>query len=140
MTATLNDLLARVVKKQAEHDEAMIRAKAIKNELEEIESLAAEALATSGLEKVTCAGRSWRIETATYLNVPKDNREAVLEAAVKEGISDELTTVNTSTLKAWLIERLGDNADKAESLAAGTAFDGLVTEYREIRLRSRTTG
>lgn len=140
MSASLNALLERVVKKQAEYDEANIRAKALKTELEEIEGLAAEALGASGLEKVTCAGRSWRVETATYLNVPKDNREAVLQAAVKEGISEELTTVNTSTLKSWLTNHHGDNADKVESLAAGTAFEGLVTEYREIRLRSRVAG
>lgn len=134
----LNELLERVVRKQSEHEEALIRLKALKQELDSIESLAAEALAASGMEKVTCFGRTWRTEVATYLSIPKDNRRLVIEAAGKEGIADELTTVNTSTLKAWLSERHGEG--DADSLAEGTAFEGLVSEYRAVRLRSRSIG
>lgn len=135
----LNEILDAVVKKQAEKDELEMRLKKLNSECKEIEDLAAEALAASGLERVTYAGRSWRVESVAYLSVPKDNRDAVLQAAYNEGIADELTTVNTATLKSWLVERKKERGEDAgEALAAGTAFEGLVSEYSQIRLRSRS--
>ena len=133
----LNEVLAAVVKKQAECDEIEIVMKKLNSERKDLENIAAEALAASGLERVTYAGRSWRVETKSYLSVPKDNRDAVLQAAYKHGIADELTTVNTSTLKAWLVENKKGEGGDSDSLAAGTAFEGLVSEYSEIRLCSR---
>lgn len=139
MQMNLNEILDAVVKKQAERDELEMRMKKLNSECKEIEDLAAEALAASGLERVTYAGRSWRVESVAYLSVPKDNRDAVLQAAYNEGIADELTTVNTATLKAWLVERKKERGeDSGEALAAGTAFDGLVSEYSQMRLRSRS--
>ena len=135
----LNEILDAVIKKQAECEELEIRMKKLESERKEIESIAAEALAASGLDRVTYAGRSWRVESRAYLSVPKDNRDAVLEAAYAEGIADELTTVNTATLKAWLAERKKElDGDQGGSLASGTAFDGLVSEYTQIRLCSRS--
>jgi hypothetical protein len=135
----LNEILNQVVQKQAECEELEIRLKKLESERKSIEDLAAEALAASGLEKVTYAGRSWRVETVSYLSVPKDNRDAVLEAAHNEGIADELTTVNTATLKSWLIERKKELGEEGQgTLAEGTSFAGLVSEYSQIRLRSRS--
>lgn len=134
----LNEVLDSVVKKQAECEELEIRLKKLSNERKVLEDLAAEVLAASGLERVTYAGRSWRVEPVSYLSVPKDNRDAVLQAAHNEGIADELTTVNTATLKSWLIERKKQEEREGGTLAEGTAFDGLVSEYTQIRLRSRS--
>jgi|688.fasta_scaffold979689_1 hypothetical protein len=135
----LNEILDAVVKKQAECDELEMRMKKLDDQRKQLEDLAAEALAASGLDRVTYAGRSWRVEVASYLSVPKDNRDAVLQAAYNEGIADELTTVNTATLKSWLIERKKEQGqDVSGKLAEGTAFDGLVSEYSQIRLRSRS--
>jgi hypothetical protein len=135
----LNEILDAVVKKQAECAEFEMRMKKMNAECKELEDLAAEALAASGLERVTYAGRSWRVETVSYLSVPKDNRDAVLQAAHNEGIADELTTVNTATLKSWLVERKKELGEEGVgTLAEGTSFDGLVSEYSQIRLRSRS--
>lgn len=136
----LNEILDAVVKKQAECEELEMRLKKMESDRKNLESLAAEALAASGLDRVTYAGRSWRIETKAYLSVPKDNRDAVLAAAYSEGIADELTTVNTATLKSWLIEKKRESGegDSGKPLAAGTAFEGLVSEYSQIRLCSRS--
>ena len=135
----LNQILDLVVKKQAECAEFEIRMKKLNSECKELEDLAAEALAASGLERVTYAGRSWRVESVAYLSVPKDNRDAVLQAAHNEGIADELTTVNTATLKSWLVERKKELGEEGSgTLAEGTAFDGLVSEYLQMRLRSRS--
>jgi hypothetical protein len=105
--------------------------------LKEAESLAVEQLAASGLDGVRAAGKSWYVREFFSVSVPTENREAVVEAAKDAGL-DDLIAVNTTTLKSWLTEqrRAGDGA--GESLAAGTAFDGLVTEYREMRLSHRT--
>jgi len=134
----LNEILDAVVKKQAECDEMSVTMKKLESERKELEDLAAEALAASGLERVTYAGRSWRVEPVSYLSVPKDNRDAVLQAAYNEGIADELTTVNTATLKSWLLERKKQDEREGGTLAEGTAFAGLVSEYTQIRLRSRS--
>lgn len=134
----LNQILDSVVKKQAECEELEIKLKKLTSDRKSLEDLAAEALVVSGLDRVTYAGRSWRVESRAYLSVPKDNRDAVLAAAYSEGIADELTTVSTTTLKAWLIEKQKDKGGSETTLAAGTAFEGLVSEYSEIRLCSRS--
>jgi hypothetical protein len=135
----LNEILDAVVKKQAECDEMSISMKKLESQCKELENLAAEALVASGLDRVTYAGRSWRVEVAAYLSVPKDNRDAVLQAANNEGIADELTTVNTATLKSWLVERKKELGEEGVgNLADGTSFEGLVSEYSQIRLRSRS--
>jgi hypothetical protein len=133
MSDTLATLLERVVAKKAEKDALSNQLKVVDKELDELEGLAAEHMALSGLDGVRAAGRTWWTEHQFYLSVPSDNRDKVLKAAEAEGIKD-LTTINTSTLKAWLLER---RAEGAETIAAGTAFDGLVSEYMKVRLRGR---
>ena len=135
---SLNVVLEQVVAKQAEHEAAVNQAKKIGKELESLESMAAELLGATGMDRVVCAGKSWRLEESIYVSVPKINREEVMKAAIAEGIADELTTVNTTTLKAWLLERRGGEAGE-QSIADGTAFVGLISEYREVRLRCRTS-
>lgn len=135
----LNELLDEVLRRQAECEELEIRLKKLNKEKERVEDIAAEALAASGLQRVTYAGRSWRVEVTPHVSVPKDNRDAVLQAAYAEGIADELTTVNTATLKSWLIEnRKEKGGDTSVGLTEGTAFAGLVSEYSQVRLRSRS--
>lgn len=133
MSDGLAAILDRVVSKKAEKDALSKQLKDVDRELDELETLAAEQMAMSGLDGVRAAGKTWWIEEQFYLSVPSENREEVLKAATAEGIKD-LTTINTATLKAWLLEK---RSEGAETIAAGTAFDGLVSEYRKVRLRGR---
>jgi hypothetical protein len=106
-----------------------------------LETLAVEEMTTQRLDGVRVAGRSWRVEESLHLSVPKDRRDAVLEAARAAGIEDAITTVATTTLKAWLVERAKEAGREAGSpFAAGTPFDGLVGEYTEMKLRHVTVG
>ena len=134
---SLSVALDQVLSKQLEFVEATNKAKKLGHELEVLEGIAAELLGASGMDRVVCGGKSWRLEESIYVSVPKINREEVMKAAIAEGIADELTSINTTTLKSWLIERQGEDI-KTRSAASGTAFDGLLSEHREIRLRCRT--
>jgi len=135
---SLSDLLAEVsrlrdVKAMAEAD-----LKTVKESLERMERLALEALGASGLDGCKVAGRTWWMEESLRLNVNADQREKVLAAAKLEGIDEEITTVATATLKAWLAERAKKNGrGRGGSFVAGTAFEGLVSEFVESQLRSR---
>lgn len=137
---SLSALLSRLVERQAKRDEAAALVKQMDRELEELENLAAEQLAASGLDGVRAAGKTWWVDQTLRLSVPKDNRDAVLEAAQAEGLADELITVNTATLKAWLTERAKKAGGDLADCSKGTAFDGLCSEYVETRLRSRVMG
>lgn len=113
----------------------------LKRRRTQLESLAVEDMTTQRLDGVRVAGRSWRVEESLHLSVPKDRRDAVLEAARAAGIEDAITTVATTTLKAWLVERAREAGREAGSpFAAGTPFDGLVGEYTEMKLRHVTVG
>lgn len=106
-----------------------------------LESIAVEDMTTQRLDGVRVAGRSWRVEESLHISVPKDRRDAVLEAARAAGIEDAITTVSTPTLKAWLVERAKDaGRDAGSPFAAGTPFEGLVGEYSELKLRHLTVG
>lgn len=135
----LSKLLERVAELQAEKDRIATEAKKINKSLDEAEQLAVEVLAASGLDGVRAAGKSWFTREFFSVSVPSENREAVVEAAEEAGLSD-LIAVNTTTLKSWLVENRGDGQPAEAGLAAGTPFDGLVREYREVRLSSRTLG
>jgi hypothetical protein len=135
----LSKLLERVAELQAEKDRIATEAKKINKALDEAEQLAVEVLAASGLDGVRAAGKSWFTREFFSVSVPSENREAVVEAAEEAGLSD-LIAVNTTTLKSWLVENRGDGQPAEAGLAAGTPFDGLVREYREVRLSSRTLG
>lgn len=81
------------------------------------------------------------MEEALRLSVPKDRRDAVLEAARAVGIEDAITTVATPTLKAWLVERAKETGREAGSpFTTGTPFAGIVGEFVETKLRHVTVG
>ena len=81
------------------------------------------------------------MEEALRLSVPKDRRDAVLEAARAVGIEDAITTVATPTLKAWLVERAKEAGREAgRPFSDGTPFSGLVGEFVEMKLRHVTVG
>lgn len=135
----LSKLLERVAELQAEKDRLANEAKKINKALDEAEQMAVEVLAASGLDGVRAAGKSWYTREFFSVSVPTENREAVVEAAKDAGL-DDLIAVNTTTLKSWLIENRGSEQPAEAGLAAGTPFDGLIREYREVRLSHRTLG
>jgi hypothetical protein len=135
----LSKLLERVAELQAEKERIAIEAKKVNKALDEAEQMAVEVLAASGLDGVRAAGKSWSTREFFSVSVPSENREAVVEAAEEAGLSD-LIAVNTTTLKSWLVENRGDGQPAEAGLAAGTPFEGLIDEYREVRLSHRTLG
>lgn len=131
----LSRLLERVAELQAEKDRIAAEAKRVNKALDEAEQLAVEELRASGLDGVRAAGKSWFTQEWFSVSVPATNRDRVIEIARR--VCPEYIGVNTSQLKAYLKEH---RAKGSETLAAGTEFDGLVEEYREVRLSHRTLG
>lgn len=136
----LSTLLGQVADAKRRKEALAAELKTVNEELDALESMAAEQIKASGLDGCRAAGFSWSISETLRLHVPKDNRDAVIRAAAQEGLGDEVVTVQTATLKAWLNERLERaKADGKflEKPSEGTAFEGLLSEYIEIRLASR---
>lgn len=138
-SAGLSDLLSRLVAKREVRDGIAKQLKQADEELESLESLAAEQLGASGLDGCRVAGKTWWIDEALYISTVSADREKLLAAAKAEGLEDAIT-VSTTTIKAWLTERAKNSGSNLENATAGTKFDGLVSEYVKVRLRSRTTG
>lgn len=134
----LSKLLERVSELQAEKDRLATEAKRVNKELDKLEQLAVEALAASGLDGVRAAGKSWFTQEWFSVSVPTENRDKVVEIASRE--CPEYVGVNTAQLKAWLKERRKAGEGGGDTLAAGTPFDGLIREYREVRLSHRSLG
>lgn len=113
----------------------------LKERREYIEKIAVEEMQTQRLDGVRVAGRSWRIEWAHSFSAPEARKEAVMDAARRAGLLDEVTTVNTSRLKALLVEQ-GKKAGRDASLpySDGTEFQGLVGEFVRPVLRHLTLG
>ena len=137
--------LSRVLEEIAQLDKSIGTLSAqvddMKRRRAHLELLAVEEMETQRLDGVRVAGRSWRVEESLHLSVPRDRRDAVLEAARAVGIEDAITTVATTTLKSWLLERAKEAGREAGTpFAAGTPFDGLVGEYSEMKLRHVTVG
>lgn len=106
-----------------------------------LEAIAIEDFQAQRLGGVRVAGRSWRVEEALRLSVPRDRRDAVLEAARAVGIEDAITTVATTTLKSWLVEKAKEAGREAgQPFSSGTPFEGIVGEFVEMKLRHHTTG
>ena len=59
-------------------------------------------------------------------------------AAARQAGLEDFITVNTATLKSWLAEQHRNNGATGNSLADGTPFAGLVSEYHETRLSRQT--
>lgn len=137
----LSDTLADIAHLRAKKSVAESELKGINAELDRLERLALEAFGASGLDGCRVAGRTWWMQEELRLSVDASNRERVLAAAQQEGIADEITTVATTTLKAWLKERAkAGGRERGQSFVAGTAFDGLVSEFVEPKLFSRAVG
>ena len=133
---TLASLLQRIAELKNKKDEAQHILNCLKTDRKDAEETASELLLASGMQKVTSGGRTWWTSEQLFVSIPKEKREEVLEAAEKEGLREELTTVNTSTLKAWLVERAKENGLSLRGAAEGTAFDGLVSEFTARKLHS----
>ena len=135
--SSLKDALDKIVALQAEKDRLGALVKQNSESLSVLENLAVEMMAASGLDGVRASGKSWYLREFFSVSIPSENRQKVVEAAKAEGLGDELVTVNTTTLKSWLIERRGNEGD-GTGLAEGTHFAGLVREFREMRLSHRS--
>jgi hypothetical protein len=135
----LSGLLEQIAEWQAKKEKAEAEVKAINKCLKELESLAVEQLALSGLDGVRAAGKSWYLREFFSVSIPAENKDRVMEIASEA--CPELVSVNTTSLKSWLIEeRRNIEGDAPASLADGTPFEGLVSEYRETRLSHRALG
>jgi hypothetical protein len=138
---SLSGLLEEITQLDRQIGTASAQLDDLKKRRASLEQIAVEDMTTQRLDGVRVAGRSWRVEESLHLSVPKDRRDAVLEAARAAGIEDAITTVATTTLKSWLVERAKEAGREAgSSFAAGTPFDGLVCEYTELKLRHVTVG
>jgi len=132
---SLSETLERVAALYDEKDAAEKVVKDIKKRLEQAESLAVEQLAASGLDGVRAAGKSWYLRDFYSVSIPADRKSDAVRIANENGLEDYVA-VNTASLKSWLIEQHKERG--GETLATGTPFDGIVSEYHETRLSRQT--
>ena len=132
-------LIQGVVEKQREFDAASAALKKIRIELEDLERRAATILASTGMERIRCGGRTWWTAQELHVSVTAENRDKVLAAAKQVDL--DAVSVNTSRIKGWLNDEMERRRDAGDTLPEkaqhGTPFDGLVSEYSEVKLRSR---
>jgi sigma54-dependent transcription regulator len=129
----LSAMLERLTELFDEKDTITAELAAVNKSIEQLEPMAVEAMAASGLDGVRAHGKSWFFRDTVSVSIPAEARAAVVEAAANEGLGD-FVTVNTSTLKSYLVDRWKELGQPEGSVAAGTAFEGLIREYRERRL------
>ena len=132
---SLSETLERIAALYDEKDAAEKVVKDIKKRLEQAESLAVEQLAASGLDGVRAAGKSWHLRDFYGVSIPADRKADAVRIANENGLEDYVA-VNTASLKSWLIEQHRERG--GETLASGTPFDGIVSEYHETRLSRQT--
>ena len=132
---SLSETLERVAALYDEKEAAEKVVKDIKKRLEQAESLAVEQLAASGLDGVRAAGKAWYLRDFYSVSIPADRKADAVRIANENGLEDYVS-VNTASLKAWLKEQHEERG--GETLAAGTPFDGIVSEYHETRLSRQT--
>jgi hypothetical protein len=132
---SLSETLERVAALYDEKEAAEKVVKDIKKRLEQAESLAVEQLAASGLDGVRAAGKSWYLRDFYSVSIPPDRKSDAVRIANENGLEDYVA-VNTASLKSWLIEQHKERG--GETLAAGTPWDGIVSEYHETRLSRQT--
>lgn len=144
----IEGMLDRITELRAKQDELVAEEKKLSTEIKELERLAVEQLQTLGLKGCKTATRTWTLSEYISITVPKANRDAVLAVAEQirdedgNSMADEIRTVTTQTLRSWLLEQRKnrENVDTNEPVAKGTAFDGLVSEFRTVRLGSCKRG
>ena len=137
MSEDLDNILKQLLEKREEHQAAKRVAEEIKADVERLEFLASEELLGTGLEGVKAHGMNWRVGEQLYLNVPKENREKAIEAA-KAMHFDSAITVQTTTLKSFLMERVKSGEAILEDPAAGTPLQGLVKVHLQPKLYGRS--
>lgn len=137
MSEDLDNILKQLLEKREQHQAAKRVADEIKADVERLEFLASEELLGTGLEGVKAHGHQWRVGDQLYLNVPKENREAAIEAA-REMHMDAAITVQTTTLKSFLMERVKSGEAVLEDPAAGTPLEGLVKAHIQPKLYGRS--
>jgi hypothetical protein len=134
----LSALLEQIAAIQSQKEKIEAELKSVNKCLKELEALAVEQLALSGLDGVRAAGKSWFVREFFSVSIPTENKERVLEIASEA--CPELVSVNTASLKSWLIEERRSQDGTDGRLAEGTPFAGLISEFREMRLSHRTLG
>ena len=137
MSQELDDILKQLIEKREEHQAAKKAADVIKEEVERLEFLASEELLGTGLEGVKAHGMNWRVGDQLYLNIPKENREKAIEAA-RQMHFDSAITVQTTTLKSFLMERVKSGEAQLSDPAAGTPLEGLVKAHIQPKLYGRS--
>jgi hypothetical protein len=145
---TVESILRRVAELRAKQAELVAAEKKLANEIKGLEELAIEQLQTLGLRGCRTSDRTWYLSEYISISVPKENRDRVLAVAETvvdadgNNMADEIRTVTTQTLRAWLMEqrRNAEGVDENAPIAKGTAFDGLVSEFRRMRLGSSKRG
>jgi hypothetical protein len=134
--AALSETLEEIAKLDRAIGTVSAQLEEMKKRRAHLEAMAVEDMQSQRLGGVRVAGRSWRVEESLHLSVPRDRRDAVLEAARVAGIEDAITTVATTTLKAWLQERAREAGKEAgRPFSEGTPFEGVVGEFVEMKLR-----
>ena len=132
---SLSDTLERVAELYDEKAQAERVLKDIKQRIEQAEGIAVEQLAASGLDGVRAAGKAWYLRDFWSVSIPADRKADAIKIARENGM-DDFIGVNTSSLKSWLNEQHKERG--GETLAAGTPWDGIVSEYHETRLSRQT--
>jgi len=132
---SLSDTLERVAELYDEKAQAEKVLKDIKQRIEQAEGIAVEQLAASGLDGVRAAGKAWYLRDFYSVSIPADRKADAVRIANENSLEDYVS-VNTASLKAWLKEQHEERG--GETLAAGTPFDGIVSEYHETRLSRQT--
>jgi len=132
---SLSDTLERVAELYDEKAKAEKVLKDIKQRIEQAEGIAVEQLAASGLDGVRAAGKSWYLRDFYSVSIPADRKADAVRIARENGM-DDFVGVNTSSLKSWLNEQHKERG--GDSLAAGTPWEGIVSEYHETRLSRQT--
>lgn len=135
MSDSLAASLERVADLYAEKEQIEAELKQVKQLIATAENLAVEQLSASGLDGVRAAGKAWYLRDFWSVSIKPESKREVVAAAKQNGLED-FVTVNTASLKSWLVER--HNECGGDSLAAGTPFDGMVSEYHETRLSRQT--
>jgi len=132
---SLSDTLERVAELYDEKAQAERVLKDIKQRIEQAEGIAVEQLAASGLDGVRAAGKAWYLRDFWSVSIPADRKADAVRIARENGM-DDFVGVNTSSLKSWLNEQHKERG--GDSLAAGTPWEGIVSEYHETRLSRQT--
>ena len=135
MSDSLAASLERVAELYEEKAKIECDLKQVKQMISTAENLAVENLAASGLDGVRAAGKAWYLRDFWSVSIRPEAKKDAVAAARQIGLED-FVTVNTASLKSWLVEQ--HNERGGESLTAGTPFEGMVSEYHETRLSRQT--